>query len=79
MSPNISPSLETYLIDWGITLAIGGGICLLIGFLIGWIIWRNTRKFTERVETDNREALSEYERTSVEISRIKAELSAGEQ
>lgn len=79
MSPELSPSLETYLKDWSVTLAIGGAVCLMIGFFVGWIIWRKSRKFTEKVELDNREALSDYERTSEEISRIKAELSGGEQ
>ena len=77
MNPtDLSPAVERYLIDWAITIAIGGVICSILGFFVGWIIWRNTRKFAEKVETDNREALEDYERTSEEISRIKQELTA---
>lgn len=75
--PSISTSLEHYLRDWGITIAASGLVCLLLGAFVGWIIWRNTRKFTERVETENREALADYERSSDEISRVKAEILAG--
>ena len=78
MTPEITPSLENYLKDWSITLAIGGGICLFLGFFVGWIIWKNTRKFTEKVEKENRDAMSDFEKTSDEISRIKAELTAAD-
>tara|TARA_R110000850_G_scaffold142269_1_gene264316 strand:- start:2145 stop:2369 length:225 start_codon:yes stop_codon:yes gene_type:complete len=72
----MTQSFENFLKDWSITLAAGGGICLLIGVVIGWIIWKNTRKFTERIEAENREAMADYERTSDEVSKIRAELSS---
>jgi hypothetical protein len=75
MNTNLRPSVESYLIDWGITLAIGGAFFLVIGCLIGWIIWKNSRTFAEQVEEGNRNAFSDYEKTSDEISRIKSELS----
>ena len=76
MSPTLTPSAEIYLLDWGITLLIGGGVCLLLGCFIGWIIWKNTRKFTEKIEEGNRTALADYENTSDEISKIKSGLSS---
>jgi len=75
MAPTLSPSAETFLFDWSITFAIGGAFCLIIGFFIGWIIWKNSRTFAEQVEERNRKAFSDYEKTSDEISRIKSELS----
>tara|TARA_R110002096_G_scaffold45372_34_gene121968 strand:- start:2603 stop:2827 length:225 start_codon:yes stop_codon:yes gene_type:complete len=72
----MSPSLENFVKDWSITLAMGGGICALIGLVAGWIIWKNARRFTERLEADNRDAIAEYERTSDEISKIRAELTS---
>jgi hypothetical protein len=77
MSPSLTRSAESYLIDWGMTLLLGGGACLLLGCFIGWIIWKNTLKFTEKIEGGNRAALADYEKTSDEISRIKSELSGG--
>ncbi len=65
-----------FLQDWGTTFAIGGGICALIGLVIGWIIWKNTRKLTEKIESRNRDALADYEKTSDEVSKIRAELSS---
>jgi hypothetical protein len=76
MSPALTPSAEIYLLDWGVTLLIGGGVCLLLGCFIGWIIWKNTRKFTEKIEEGNRTALADYEKTSDEISKIKSGLSS---
>lgn len=73
--PPISEPLENYLRDWGITIAGAGFVCFLLGVFAGWIIWRNTRRFAESVETKNREALADYERSSDEISRVKAEIS----
>ncbi len=73
--PPISEPLENYFREWGITIAGAGFICMILGIFAGWIIWRNTRKFAERVETKNREALADYERSSDEISRVKAEIS----
>jgi hypothetical protein len=73
----ITPAAESYLIEWCITVAIGGGICLVPGCLIGWIIWRNGRKMAQSVEEKTRGALADYEKTSDEISRIKSELAAG--
>ncbi len=77
MSPSLTPSAESYLLDWSITLALGGGCCLIIGIFIGWIIWNNTRKLSEHVEAKNRAAFADYEKTSDEISKIKSELAAG--
>lgn len=77
MSFSLTPSVESYLIDWGITLATGGLVCLLAGLFIGWIIWKNTRKFLEKVEDGNRVAFADYEKTSDEISKIKSELAIG--
>lgn len=78
MSSFLTPSSEAYLIDWGLTLAMGGGLCAIFGLLCGWIIWRNARNLTERVEERNRAALSDYEKSSDEVSRLKSELSAGD-
>ncbi len=75
----LPPSAESYLIDWGLTLAIGGAVCAVFGLFCGWIIWRNARRLTQRVEERNRAAFADYERTSDEISRIKSELAAGGQ
>lgn len=77
MSAFLTPSAENYLLDWGITLLIGGAVCLLFGCFVGWIIWKNTRKLTEKIEEGNRTAFADYEKTSDEISKIKSELSAG--
>lgn len=77
MSFSLTPSVETFLIDWSITLVAGGLVCLLAGLFIGWIIWKNTRKFLEKVEGGNRVAFADYEKTSDEISRIKSELALG--
>lgn len=77
--PTLSAPLENYLRDWGITIAAAGFVCLLLGVFVGWIIWRNTRKFAERVETENRDALADYERSSDEISRVKAEISSDQE
>ncbi len=74
MSPEITPEFTDFLKEWGIILGIAGGICLLFGTVVGWIIWRNTRKFTEKIEKENRVALNDFERTSDEISKIKASL-----
>ncbi|MEQ1840300.1 MAG: hypothetical protein ABL994_07825, partial [Verrucomicrobiales bacterium] len=68
---------ESFLFDWSITFALGGAFCLIIGVFIGWIIWKNTRKFLEKVEGGNRVAFADYEKTSDEISRIKSELALG--
>ncbi len=65
---------ERFLYDWGLPLAIGGGICLFLGIFVGWIIWRNTRKMAEKVESGNREAFAEYDITNDEVSKIKAKL-----
>ena len=73
--PPISEPLENYLREWGVTIAGAGFVCMILGIFAGWIIWRNTRRFAERVETKNREALADYERSSDEISRVKAEIS----
>lgn len=71
----LTPQVETYLKDWGITIALAGAICAFLGAFAGWIIWRNTRRFTQQVEDETRDALADYERTSDEISLIQAELS----
>lgn len=76
MTPFLTPAAEKYLLDWGITLLLGGTLCLLLGCFIGWIIWKNTRKLTEKIEEGNRAAFADYEKTSDEISKIKSELSA---
>ena len=74
MIPDPETAAERFLYDWGLTFALGGGICVFLGLLAGWIIWRNTRKLTEKVESGNREAFADYENTSDEVSKIKAEL-----
>ncbi len=77
MSFSLTPSVESFLVDWSITFIIGGIVCLIGGLFIGWIIWNNTRKFLEKVEEGNRTAFADYEKTSDEISRIKSELAIG--
>ena len=74
MIPEPQNASERFLYDWGIMFALGGAVCLLIGLFVGWIIWRNTRKLTEKIESGNREAFADYETTSDEVSKIKAEL-----
>ncbi len=78
MNVDLPPSSEHFLTDWGLTLSISGLICAVIGLVVGWIIWKNTRRFTETIENGNRDALADFERTSDEMSRIKAELSGTE-
>jgi hypothetical protein len=78
MNSFLTPSAETYLIDWGLTFALGGAFFVFFGLVSGWIIWRNARKFTQQVEERNRTAFSDYEKTSDEISRLKSELVGGE-
>jgi len=75
MYPEITPEFTDFLKVWVIVLTVGGAFFLLLGTVVGWIIWKNTRKFTEKLEKENRIALSEFERTSDEISKIKASLS----
>lgn len=79
MQPRLTPSSEAFLLDWAIILAMGGTLCVFLGFLSGWIIWRNSRRMAVSVEAKNRLALSDYEKTSDEISRIKSELAVGGQ
>lgn len=74
MIPEPKTAGEAYLYDWGLTLAMAGGICVILGLFAGWIIWRNTRNLAEKIESGNREAFAEYETTSDEVSKIKAEL-----
>ena len=78
MNVSLPPSSEHFLTDWCLTMAISGLICALIGLVVGWIIWKNTRRFTETIENGNREAFADYETTSDEMSKIKAELSASD-
>ena len=72
----MTPIEEAFVIDWGTTFAIGGGVCALIGLVTGWIIWKNTRKLTEKIEGRNRDAMADYEKTSDEVSKIRAELTS---
>lgn len=74
MIPEPQNPSERFLLDWGLMFALGGGICVVMGLFVGWIIWRNARKLAEEVESGNREAFAEYETTSDEVSKIKAEL-----
>jgi hypothetical protein len=78
MKAFLTPSAETYLVDWGLTFAIGGALFVVMGFVSGWIIWRNARIFSQRVQERNRAAFADYEKTSDEISRLKSELVGGE-
>jgi hypothetical protein len=78
MKSFFDPSAESYLLDWGLTFAIGGTLFVVFGFVSGWIIWRNARNFTQMVEERNRTAFADYEKTSDEISRLKSELVGGE-
>ncbi|MDH4408892.1 MAG: hypothetical protein QE273_04680 [Verrucomicrobiales bacterium] len=78
MKSFFTPAAESYLLDWGLTFAIGGALFVIIGFVSGWIIWRNARNFSQRVQERNRVAFAEYEKTSDEISRLKSELVGGD-
>lgn len=78
MKDFFSPTTESYLLEWTLTFAIGGAVFGVLGALCGWIIWRKARRFTQQVETRNRSAFADYEKTSDEISRIKSELAAGQ-
>jgi hypothetical protein len=78
MKSFFTPAAESYLLDWGLTFAIGGALFVIIGFVSGWIIWRNARIFSQRVQERNRVAFAEYEKTSDEISRLKSELVGGD-
>jgi lysylphosphatidylglycerol synthetase-like protein (DUF2156 family) len=75
MSSDLSTETQDFLITWGVTFAIAGLCFALIGIVVGWIIWKNTRKVTEEIEAGNRDALADYETTSDEVSKIRAELS----
>ena len=75
MSNQLTPESTDFLITWGLTFFIAGGVCALVGIVAGWIIWRNTRKMTEVIEAGNRVALADYEKMSDEVSRIRGELS----
>ncbi|HRQ89300.1 MAG TPA: hypothetical protein PLA50_10910 [Bacteroidia bacterium] len=77
MNSLFTPSSVRYLLDWGTTFAIGGAICLVLGCLAGWIIWRKARRLLESIEERNRTALADCERARDEISRIKSELAIG--
>lgn len=72
----MTPELETFFIDWSTTFAIGGGVCVLLGLVTGWIIWKNSCKLTEEIESRNRDALGDYEKSSDEVAKIRAELSS---
>ncbi|MEM6278997.1 MAG: hypothetical protein AAF733_05930 [Verrucomicrobiota bacterium] len=74
MNVDLTPTSQHFLTDWGMTLGLGGLFCALIGVVVGWIIWKNTRRFTEKIENGNRDAYADYEKTSDEMSRVKAEL-----
>ncbi len=78
MKSLFSSPTETFLIDWGITFAFGGAFFVLMGTVSGWIIWRNARIFSQRLQDRNRAALADYEKTSDEISRLKSELVGGD-
>jgi hypothetical protein len=78
MKSFFTPAAESYLLDWGLTFAIGGALFVIIGFVSGWIIWRNARNFSQCVQERNRVAFAEYEKTSDEISRLKSELVGGD-
>lgn len=75
MTEQFTPEGIDFLLSWGLTFAILGAICALLGTVVGWIIWRNTRKVTEVIEAGNRDAFADYETMSDEVSRIRAELS----
>ena len=79
MKFSLSPSAESYLVEWAVTFAVGGAVFMIIGTVCGWIIWRNASRFTQRVEARNRAAFADYENTCDEISRIKSELATGGQ
>ncbi|MDF1850319.1 MAG: hypothetical protein P1U85_05745 [Verrucomicrobiales bacterium] len=74
MIPEPQTAEEAFLYEWGLNLGTWGAICVVFGLFAGWIIWRNTRRLAEKVESGNREAFAEYENTSDEVSKIKAEL-----
>ena len=78
MKSFFTPAAESYLLDWGLTFAIGGALFVIICFVSGWIIWRNARIFSQRVQERNRAAFADYEKTSDEISRLKSELVGGD-
>jgi len=67
---------ERFLLDWALTLGLGGLLCALLGLVVGWIIWKKSRRIAEQVEAGNREGYADYERASDEVSRIRAELGA---
>lgn len=75
MTDQFTPEGIDFLLSWGITFAIAGAACAALGSLVGWIIWRNTRKVAEAIEAGNRDAFADYENMSDEVSRIRAELS----
>lgn len=77
MNSFLTPAAERYLLDWSAALSAGGALFVLAGLLIGWIIWRNARRLALDVEEKNRTALSDYEKTSEEVSRVKSELAPG--
>ena len=74
MPSDITPEFTSFLKEWAMVFGIAGGVCLLLGTEVGWIIWENTCKFAEKLEEENRDALNDFERTSDEISKIRASL-----
>lgn len=69
-----SPALLHYLREWAITLSAGGLVCLVLGAVVGWMIWRKTRQVAEFIESRNRDALAEYERASEDLARVRNEI-----
>lgn len=75
MLDRLDSTTEDFFLTWGANIAVVGGACLLLGMVAGWIIWRKTRTLTEKIESGNREALADFETSSDDVSKIRAELS----
>jgi predicted negative regulator of RcsB-dependent stress response len=69
-----SPALLHFLREWAITLTAAGMVCLVLGGLVGWLIWRRTRQAAQFAESRNREALADYEHASEELARVRHEI-----
>lgn len=72
MELNLTTEAETFFSDFAIAFSLVGAVFVIFGSIVGYMIWKKTRRLTEEIESGNRDAMSDFERTSDEMSRIKA-------
>ena len=61
--------------DWALVYLIGGAVFTFLGIVFGWIVWRKFRAAANTVESQNREAVAQFEDASEKTRRLKSELS----